>query len=210
MSTLLYVAGSPRTERSYSIAVADAFLESYVGANPDDEVLKLDVFKEPLIPFDGLALQAKYSVLHGQEVSQGEAVAWKKVEELIEQFRSADKYVMAAPMWNFGIPYRLKHYIDILVQPGYTFAVRPEGGYEGLVVGKPIFVAYARGGQYPAGTDYEAFDLQKRYLETILGFIGFSDIRFLVVEPTLAQGPEVAKERLSAAIERAREMATQF
>jgi FMN-dependent NADH-azoreductase len=192
------------------MAVADAFVEAYRANNPTDEIVTLDIFKRDLVPFDGLAVQAKYTILHGQKHSQEEVNAWKAVEAIIEEFKSADKYVMGVPMWNFGIPYRLKHYIDIIVQPGYTFSYSPEEGYKGLVTGKPIFIAYARGGEYPPGTDYEAFDLQKRYLEVILGFMGFTDIRSIVVEPTLMGGPEVAKAKRESAIEKAKQMATDF
>lgn len=61
-------------------------------------------------------------------------------------------------------------------QPTYTFSYSPKEGYRGLVTDKRAVLVYARGGEYPPGTDGEAFDLQKRYMETILGFIGFSDI----------------------------------
>jgi FMN-dependent NADH-azoreductase len=210
MSKLLYIQASPRVGRSHSIAVADAFVESYRENNPDDEIVTLDIFKADLVPFDGLAVQAKYTILHGQKHSQEELGAWKGVEAIIEEFNSAGKYVMAVPMWNFGIPYRLKHFIDIIVQPGYTFSYTPEEGYKGLVTGKPIFIAYARGGEYPPGSDYEAFDLQKKYLEVILGFMGFTDIRSIAVEPTLMGGPEVAKAKREAAIEQAKQMAKEF
>lgn len=210
MSKLLYIQASPRAGRSHSMAVADAFVEAYRANNPNDEIVTLDIFKSDLVPFDGLAVQAKYTILHGQKHSQEELNAWKAVEAIIEEFKSADKYIMAVPMWNFGIPYRLKHYIDVIVQPGYTFSYTPEEGYKGLVTGKPIFVAYARGGEYPPGTDYEAFDLQKRYLEVILGFMGFTDIRSIVVEPTLMDGPEVAKAKQESAIEKAKQMAKDF
>jgi FMN-dependent NADH-azoreductase len=211
MGKLLYIQASPRVGRSHSIAVADAFVESYRENNPSDEIVTLDIFKADLVPFDGLTVQAKYTILHGQKHSQEELDAWKAVEATIEEFKSADKYVMAVPMWNFGIPYPLKHYIDIIIQPGYTFSYTPEEGYKGLVTGKPIFIVYARGGEYPPGSDYEAFDLQKKYLELILGFyMGFTDIRSIVVEPTVMGGPEVAKTKREAAIEKAKQMAKEF
>ena len=209
MSKLLYIQASPRIERSYSIAVADAFVSTYKQANPKDEIVTMNLFKKDLPPFDGLTVQAKYTILHGLKHSPEELGAWRKVEDLIAEFKSADKYVMAVPMWNFGIPYRLKQYLDILVQPTYTFSFSPQEGYKGLVLGKPIFVAYSRGGAYPKGSAEEAFDLQTKYLQLILGFIGFTDIRTLVVEPTLA-GPDVAKKKREEAIAKAKEMALKF
>jgi FMN-dependent NADH-azoreductase len=210
MSRVLYIQASPRGARSHSTAVTNAFVTAYRESHPDDEILRVNLFEKDLIPFDGLAVQAKYTILHGKKHTEEELAAWRAVEAVIREFTSADKYVLAVPMWNFGIPYRLKQYIDILVQPGYAFSYTPKEGYKGLINGKPIFVAYARGGQYPSGTEYEAFDLQKKYLDIILGFVGFTDIRFLVVEPTLEGGPEVAKSKRDVAVERAKEMGKAF
>ena len=210
MNKLLYLQASPRVERSHSRAVADAFVEAYKEANMEDEVITMDLFKADLPAFDGLALQAKYALLHGQEHSEEEKSAWEPIAEIINQFKSANKYVMAVPMWNFGIPYRLKQYIDIIVQPGHTFSYSPEEGYKGLVTGKPVMAIYARGGEYPEGSDYASADLQKRYMELELGFIGFTDIQAIVVEPTLKDGPDMAKEKRVVAITEARKVAGAF
>ena len=210
MSKLLYLQASPRVERSHSRAVADAFVESYSKAHPEDEVMTEDLFTADLPSFDGLALQAKYTILQGQEHSQAEADAWQAVEAVIEQFKSADKYVLAVPMWNFGIPYRLKQYFDLLIQPGYTFAYDPEVGYSGLVKGKPILVVYARGGEYPDGSESAALDLQKSYVEQVLGFMGFTDVKSIVVEPTMMSGPDAAKAKREVAMEEASKIAADF
>ena len=210
MSKLLYIQASPRIQRSHSIAVADAFVGSYEQEHADDEIVTLNLFEASIPNFDGLAVQAKYTIMHGKSHSKEELQAWKNVERVIEQFTSADKYVLAVPMWNFSIPYRFKQYIDILVQPGYTFSYSQDKGYEGLVVGKPLLAVYARGGEYPAGGEAQAFDFQTRYVELIFGFMGFKDIRSVVVEPTLQGGPDVAKTRVREAIDRAKEMVANF
>lgn len=210
MSRLLYIQASPRIQRSHSIAVADAFVAAYEREHADDEVVTVNLFEASIPAFDGLAVQAKYTILHGESHSAEETQAWKSVEKVIEQFKSADKYVLAVPMWNFNIPYRLKQYIDILVQPGYTFSYSPEKGYEGLVAGKPLFAVYARGGEYSSSGEAQALDMQRKYIELILGFIGFKDVRSVVVEPTLQGGPDVVKARVREAIDRAKEMAVSF
>jgi FMN-dependent NADH-azoreductase len=210
MAQVLYIKASPRVDRSHSIAVADAFVEAYRESAPNDEIVGLDLFEMPMISFDGLVVQAKYRILHNADPTEEQKAAWAEVEALIQQFKAAGKYVMAVPMWNFSIPYRLKQYIDILVQPGYTFGVTEDGGFEGLVTGKPVFIAYARGGEYVAGTPAESLDHQRPYLEMILGFMGFTDIRSVTVEPTLMDGPETAGARRAAAIEKAGKMARDF
>jgi len=117
MSKLLYIQASPRGQRSHSVTVTDAFIDAYEKKHPDDEVEILNVFDESLPNFDELTVQAKYTILHGKSHSQIEQDLWKNIEKVIEQFTSVDKYVLATPMWNFGIPYRLKQYIDILFSP---------------------------------------------------------------------------------------------
>jgi len=210
MSRLLYIQASPRGKLSNCIAVADAFIEVYRQKHPDDNITTLNVFDAPIPDFDGPTVQAKYTILHGKPHSKAEREAWSNIEETIEQFTSADKYVLAVPMWNFSIPYRLKQYIDVLIQPGYTFSYTPEKGYQGLVVGKPLLAIYARGGEYTVGSGTEAFDLQTRYINLIFGLIVFKDIRSIVIEPTLQAGPDVAESKRQEASNKAREIAATF
>jgi FMN-dependent NADH-azoreductase len=210
MSKLLYIQASLRADRSHSRKVADSFVEAYRKEHRGAEILTLDLFQRDLPAFDGEAVNAKYRILHGEKPTEAERKAWRAVEAVIFDFTAAEKYVFAVPMWNFGIPYRLKQYLDILVQPTYTFSYTPEEGYKGIITGRPVFVAYARGGAYSAGTEAEGYDFQKPYLETILGFMGMSDIRSVVVEPTLQEGPHIGKAKRDEAIAKAQEMARQF
>jgi FMN-dependent NADH-azoreductase len=210
MAKLLYIQASPRGQRSKSITVADAFVQEYRRLHPEDEIEVLNLFHADLPSFDGLTVQAKYTIMHGKEHSEEELRAWSRVVEIIEHFKSADKYVLAVPMWNFGISYRLKQYIDILVQPTYTFNYSLKEGYVGLVTGKPMLAVYARGGEYREGTDGAKLDMQRTYLELIFGFIGFKNVGAIIVEPTLEKGPEVAEERRVDAISKAREAAKRF
>lgn len=210
MSKLLYLQCSPRGGRSYSNRAGAAFVDAYYKVHKGDEVQTLNIFETALPTFDGQVVQAKYTILHGQEHTAPERKIWGAVEKVIETFKSADKYLISAPMWNFGIPYRLKQYFDIIVQPSYTFSYSAEEGYKGLVTDKPVYLILARGGAYPAGSEYEGLDLQKKYLETILGFIGFSQIKSIVIEPTLVSGPEAAQQQLQAAIAEAQKSAQDF
>lgn len=210
MSTILYIKASPREDRSYSIAVADAFVDEYLKEHNGDVVRVLDVFKDPIPEYDLTTVTGKYRIMHQQPYSDQEKQAWSKVVDTISEFKSADKYVMAVPMWNFSIPYQLKHYIDIIVQPTLTFNVADEGGYVGLVKDRPVYISYARGGDYPAGTEKEVLDHQKKYLELMLGFIGITDIKSTIVQPTLMQGADVAVEKKNQAIEQAKQYARNF
>ncbi len=201
MSKLLYIKASPRGERSYSIRAADAFVAAYKAAHPEDQVEVLDLFRAELAEFGAAAAEGKYAVMSGKEGSEESRRAWKKVIAAAEHFKGFDKYVLAVPMWNFGLPWRLKLYLDTVIQPGLTFTVT-EAGYQGLVKGKKALTVYASGGQY-AG-EAAAIDHQKPHLEFLLRFMGIEDRQQLVVDGTLAEG---ADGRLAEAVAKAKELA---
>jgi FMN-dependent NADH-azoreductase len=208
MARLLYIEASPRKDRSSSIQVAQAYLEAYKKSHPEDIVDTLDLWKTELPVFNGEVINAKYAILHGEEHSEVQKKAWEAVEEVIANFKTSDHYLISLPMWNFGIPYRLKHFIDVLVQPGYTFSFSQTEGYKGMVTGKQAVLVYARGGAYGPGTGAEAMDYQKSYMEQILKFIGFTDIQPIVIEPTLMVSPDEKTKIVKAAIEEAQKIAS--
>ncbi len=209
MAKLLYIEASPRKERSASIAVAQHFIDTYRAAHPTDTVETLDLWQAKLPSFDGFTLDAKYAIMSGQSHTPEQAAAWNAVVKVIEHFKSADKFVFSLPMWNFGIPYILKHYIDVIAQPGLTFSFSPAEGYKGLVTGKPATVIYARGGAYGPGTGAEGYDQQSHYLQQVLGFIGIVDVKPIFVEPTLA-GPEAKDKAVATGKLQAAEIAKTF
>jgi FMN-dependent NADH-azoreductase len=208
MSKLLYIEASPRGDRSKSSQVAKAFVEAYQKANPEDTVEHINLWKLSLPTFDGDMLEAKYAVMSGQNQTPEQAAAWKTVADMAEVFKSADKYLISVPMWNFSIPYKLKHYIDIITQPGLTFSFTPGEGYKGLVSGKAV-VIYSRGGAYGEGTGGEAYDLQTKALGMHLGFIGITDQINILVEPTLA-APNAVESTVAKAEEQAVTAAASF
>ena len=198
MSKLLYIESSPRKSRSRSIEVAEVFLAQLQKSHPSIEIDKLDLWATDLPPFDGHTVEAKYAIMHGQPHSPDQAKAWNRVEAVIERFKSADGYLFSLPMWNFGIPYVLKHLIDVIVQPGLTFSFSPAEGYKGLVTNKKAVAVYARGGAYGPDSGAEIFDLQSKALSSILAFIGITDLTSIFVEPTLGAPAVVEAATLKA------------
>jgi len=185
--------------------VAIAYLEAYKAAHPEDVVETLNLWQVSLPSFDGAMIEAKYAVLHGQAHTTEQAEAWKTVSDMAATFASADRYLISVPMWNFSLPYKVKHYFDIIIQPGLTFSFSPATGYTGLVTGKKAVVVYARGGAYGPGTGAEAYDLQTKTLSGLLGFIGVTDQQSILVEPMLA-GRDTVDKAVLAACEQARNL----
>lgn len=198
MKRLLYIQASPRLEHSPSRQVADSFIEAYKESHPHDNVIPMDLFSINLPGFDGLAVQAKRNIANGKEHSPEELFVWEGVESLINDFKAADKYVIASTMWNFGVPYRLKQYLDIVVQPGYTFSFSRESGCAGLLKGKSALLILARGDEFPADAANDDLDFHERYLEHILRFIGITDIHAVQIDPDWGD-----EERLRLSIDKA-------
>jgi FMN-dependent NADH-azoreductase len=192
MSTLLYVEASPRKDRSASIEVAQSFVSAFLEKDASNTVETLDLWNIVLPQFDGDTINAKYRVMHGEDPTPDEISAWDVITKITDQFKAADHYLFSSPMWNFSIPYKLKHYIDVISQPGLTWSFSPETGYEGLVTGKSATLVLARGGEYSSGPVVAAMDFQRTYLEMILGFIGFKDINTVLIEPTLTDAKDDA------------------
>lgn len=211
MAKLLYIESSPRKERSHSIAVAHAFLDAYKAANPGDEVETWDLWAEgeQLPEFDGPAITARFAARDGAMHTEPEAEAWRVVTRSADRLKSADKLVLSAPMWNFGVPYKLKHLIDVVTQPGLTFGRDPEKGYFGLTPAKSALVIIARSGSYAEGTPLAGMDMETPYLKLWLGWIGVTGVREIFVEPASHEpgADEAAREK---AVGEARAMAAGF
>jgi FMN-dependent NADH-azoreductase len=112
-------------------------------------------------------------------------------------------------MWNFSIPYKLKQYIDIIVQPKYLFRYTQDGGVEGLIKGKRMAVVASRGGDYTT-VPMSAMDYQEPYLRAVFGFCGLTEIDFVVAQPMDASGREVQLSRLESARSGAEELGRGF
>ena len=192
MSKLLYIEASPRSGRSSSSDVANSYIKAFKAASNNNTVTTINVWEATLPEFDGDRLNAKYSFLHGQNPSDEETIAWQEIVTFADQFKDTDCYLFSVPMWNFSIPYKLKHYLDIITQPGLTFGFDPETGFFGLVTGKPVTAIYSRGGEY-SSAEAKGMDFQKPYLEMALGFIGFREINSVLIEPTLGDPDGVTK-----------------
>lgn len=186
MARLLYVEASPRKDRSVSTAAANAFLEAYQAANPNDVIDILDIWSADLPALDQDALDAKYAGLSGQDRNPQQEAAWAGLKSYADRFRAADKILISVPMWNFAIPYRLKQLIDVVSHKDLLFTF-DERGLNGLLTKSKALVIYVRGISYEMGgmTPAPEWDHQKPYLELWLKFIGVPDVSSLVIEKTL-------------------------
>ena len=195
-----YIECSPRGKRSHSTKIAEVYIEQAKKNIPNLELNHINPWSLNLPEFDGDMLNAKYSVISGTDPSADEVSAWSDVKKIFDEFSNADHYLFSVPMWNFNIPYKLKHYIDIITQPGMSWSYSPEDGYKGLMTDKTATVIYATGDGYGEGTGFESFDMQKPYVNLWLTFLGFKKIERVVVDRTLFDAETAEKNALDVAL----------
>lgn len=208
MKKLLHIACSPRTTASRSRAVAEAFIAELATQKPHVECETLDLSTTPLPLVTPDIVATKGALLAGKDVPDEHRDAWKECEKYIEHFLAADAYLVSTPMWNFSVPYTLKHYIDVIVQPKYLFHYT-ENGPEGLVTGKPLCLITARGGDYSKESPFHSYDMQEPFLLTVFGFIGITDISMIHAQP-LDVTPELTEKSINEACDAARHAARTF
>ncbi len=186
MSKLLYIKASPRGAESKSNAVADAYLTALRERLPNLVVDTLDLSRDKIPDFDGDKVAAKMAVITGQPNTGRQKTAWDEITEVASRFIAADRYLIASPMWNGGIPYRLKQYIDVIHQPGLLWTLDPQTGYHGLLKSKRAVLALTSGAYGPSmPSPAFGIDHHSTYLRDWLNQAGVMEIEEIRFQPTL-------------------------
>ena len=207
MKELLYIETSPRNARSASTEVAGAFIDEVRRMHPQCRLTTLNPWTMDLPELSQDMLDAKYAGINGVPLTAAQQTAWDQVRRIAAPFHTADHIVLAVPLWNFGIPYKLKQLIDVVSHKDVLFRF-DASGLSGMLQTRMATVVCARGLDYPLGNDGSAhkLDFQLPYIETWLRFIGVREVRSVIVEKTL-MGPEVDADARAAAKRRAVELA---
>jgi len=188
---LLQINASARRDGANSTKLANTVVERLVAAHAGAQVTVRDLAAQPVTVLDEAALGALFTPADQRSAAQAAVVA--EYDALIAEVQAHDAIVLGVPMYNFGVPVQLKAWIDAIARAGVTFRYT-ENGPEGLIKGKTVYVALARGGLYRD----QPHDTQVPYLKTVLGFLGLTDVRFIYAEG-LNMGPEAAAKGFAQA-----------
>ncbi len=171
MKKLLYVAASPRGNRSNSRKLAEYFLDRIRERYPDIEIETIDLSDYGLPELDEAYVDAREKLQAAEPLTPAEVRLWGLIQAEIIQFESADLYLFSTPTWNFSIPYKLKQYIDVITQPGSAYTVKADGSTEGNLDDKPVVLLFASGeaSQVP---DKMAVNNLISYWKRWTGFVG--------------------------------------
>lgn len=190
---ILQINASARAESGNSTRLANAITAHLKSRHPAAEVEVRDLAKNPLPFLDEAGVTALFTPADQRTPEQVARIALD--EAMIARVQAADILVLGVPMYNFGVSVQLKSFIDSIARAGVTFRYT-EAGPEGLIKGKRVYVACARGGVY---RDTPA-DSQTPYLRQVLGFLGMTDVEFIYAEG-MNLGAESAEKAFAAAEE---------
>jgi FMN-dependent NADH-azoreductase len=174
--TILHIDSSISGENSASRQLTRSIVDQLKASQWGEQVVYRDLAANPL-PHLTLDAFADTSVL--------------------DEFLAADTVVIGAPMYNFTLPTQLKAWLDRLLVAGTTFRYT-ESGPEGLVKGKRVIVALARGGFYGEGSPAAALEHLETYLRGAFNFVGVEPE--FVAADGLAIGPEQREQSINDAL----------
>lgn len=143
---------------------------------------------------------AKFALFAADKPPENLQAEWAIVEKLVDQLKAADTIVLGVSLWNNGINFMLKKYLDFIVQPKLTFDVGKlmSGQPAGLVTGKPCYIFASAGGPSLGSPN----DFVTKYLNMILPFIGITDLRWTCINGTADQAglPELLKAKVEESL----------
>lgn len=199
MQHILQINSSIHGPDGQSSRLATAIVQRLRTAHPDASLRLRDLSRDAVPHLDAETFAA-FGTEGGQRTpEQRDRVSLS--DTLIGELRAADALVLAAPMYNFGLPSSLKAWFDHVARAGQTFRYTDQGP-QGLLGGRRAYVVSTRGGRY-RGTPT---DSQTVHLRTLLEFLGFGGIEFVYAEG-LAMGGDSRSQALAAAADETRRLA---
>lgn len=174
-SSILSIFASARYEQSVTRAVANRLIEQ-LATETNSKVVQRDLAAG--IPFiNEQWVEANFTEAEKRTVEQQQVLTLS--DHLIQELQQADRIVIAAPIYNFGIPASLKAWIDQIARAKLTFRYTSSGPV-GLLRHKKAYLVMASGG-VPLG---DPADFASPYLKQALQFIGINDITVIDANQT--------------------------
>lgn len=195
MPRLLHIVGSPRGQRSRSEAIANHLIDSLANV----EVERLELWNTTLPEFDGGMIESRYRLIHGQDVDPAFAQVWNELRAIVDHLLRFDIWLFSTPMWNFGLPYRVKHFVDCIIQPTMAFTNDASGALTLHGAGRMAILIGAGALDIRPGSALSHLDYHLAHLAECLTFyFGLDRVDCLRVAPTFGT-PEDVEEVMSRA-----------
>ncbi|SFC15520.1 FMN-dependent NADH-azoreductase [Clostridium uliginosum] len=188
MKKLLYITvNSKPEEMSASKTVGRALVNKFLNKHNDFELEELDLYKCHIPRLEYQYFEKRNCMIKENDfnkLNQHEKEEVHKMVKLADQFKEADLYVIAAPMWSLSFPSPLKEYIDCIVMEGKTIHMEKDK-IEGLLTDKKRGMIYIQssGASIPWILRM-VMNKGLNYVHDIMKFIGIKRFEELLVDGT--------------------------
>jgi FMN-dependent NADH-azoreductase len=188
---VLRVDASARVEGSVTRQLADQLIEGLAARVDDLAVTRRDVAQGlPFVDADWVA--ANFTDPDARSAVQREKLTGS--DTLVAEVVNADVWVIATPIYNFGVPASLKAWVDQIARARLTFRYT-EQGPQGLLEGKKVYILTATGGTEVGS----AIDFATPWLKFVLGFLGVTDVEVIAADRGMLRG-EAARQHAMACV----------
>jgi FMN-dependent NADH-azoreductase len=189
---ILRVDASARVEGSVTRQLADRMIEGLAARVGGVSVTRHDVAQGlPFVDADWVA--ANFTDPDARSAAQREKLAGS--DALVAEVKAADVWVIATPIYNFGVPASLKAWIDQIARARLTFRYT-EQGPQGLLANKKVYILTATGGTEVGG----GIDFATPWLKFVLGFLGITDVEVIAADRGMLRG-EAARQHATACVD---------
>ena len=167
----LFINATAR-EDSRTLMLADAVLENISG-----EIKEINLYDLKLKPFDWEMVQRRMKLIKENKFDD-------EIFMLAKDFASADKIVIAAPVWDLSFPSILKVYFEHVSAAGVMFKYT-ENGPKGLAKAKELIYVTTSGGNMILNYGFEYV----KALATIM--YGINDVKLVYADGLDIWGADV-------------------
>ncbi|HDR7915367.1 TPA: NAD(P)H-dependent oxidoreductase [Bacillus wiedmannii] len=206
MNKTLIINAHPKVDdpSSVSIKVLNHFLVSYKELIPNNETIEQINLYDDVVPMiDKTVLSAWEKQGNGQKLTDEEQKVTERMSEILQQFKSANTYVIVLPLHNFNIPSKLKDYMDNILIARETFKYTETGSVGLLKDGRRMLVIQASGGIYTNDDWYTEVEYSHKYLKAMFNFLGIEDYQIVRAQGTAVLDPNEVLQNAYKEVEEA-------
>ncbi|SME19844.1 FMN-dependent NADH-azoreductase 1 [Bacillus mobilis] len=206
MNKTLIINAHPKVDdpSSVSIKVLNHFLVSYKELIPNNETIEQINLYDDVVPMiDKTVLSAWEKQGNGQKLTNEEQKVTERMSEILQQFKSANTYVIVLPLHNFNIPSKLKDYMDNIMIARETFKYTETGSVGLLKDGRRMLVIQASGGIYTNDDWYTEVEYSHKYLKAMFNFLGIEDYQIVRAQGTAVLDPNEVLQNAYKEVEEA-------
>ncbi|QUG41875.1 NAD(P)H-dependent oxidoreductase [Psychrobacillus sp. INOP01] len=211
MNKTLIINAHPKVDDTFSVSlqVFNHFLKAYKELIPDSEAIEqINLYSDEVPMIDKTLLSAWEKQRIEQELTNQEQKVTERMSEILNQFKSANTYIIVLPLHNFNIPSKLKDYMDNILIARETFKYTENGSVGLLNDGRRMLVIQASGSIYTNNDWYTEVDYSQKYLKSMFNFIGIEDYQIIRAQGTALLEPnEVLQKAYKEAEEAALRLA---